>query len=75
MGAVGNQATYIRQFNRVMKQLRDDLTLVGLRHGIDDSRMPDHIKELARGRLDLAEEFIDDSARLETSPARPARDR
>ena len=64
MGAVGNQAIYIRQLNRVMKQLRDDLTLAGLRHGIDDSRMPDHIKELARGRLDLAEEFIDDSARL-----------
>jgi len=64
MGAVGKQAVYIRQLNRVMKQLRDDLTLAGLRHGIDDSRMPDHIKELARGRLDLAEEFIDDSTRL-----------
>lgn len=56
MGAVGNQATYIRQLNRIMKQLRDDLTLAGLRQGIDDSRMPDHIKELARGRLDLAED-------------------
>ncbi|MEZ4402402.1 MAG: hypothetical protein R3B06_20420 [Kofleriaceae bacterium] len=29
MGAVGNQATYIRQLNRVMKSLRDDLTLQG----------------------------------------------
>lgn len=64
MGAVGNQATYIRQLNRIMKGLRDDLTLAGLRQGIDDSRMPDHIKELARGRLELAEEFIDDSAHL-----------
>lgn len=64
MGAVGNQATYIRQLNRIMKQLRDDLTLAGLRQGIDDSHMPDHIKELARGRLELAEEFIDDSAHL-----------
>jgi DNA helicase HerA-like ATPase len=64
MGAVGNQATYIRQLNRIMKQLRDDLTLAGLRQGIDDSRMPDHIKELARGRLDLAEEFIDDNTHL-----------
>ena len=35
MGAVGNQATYIRQLNRVMKSLRDDLTLEGLNHGID----------------------------------------
>jgi hypothetical protein len=64
MGAVGNQATYIRQLNRIMKQLRDDLTLAALRQGIDDSRMPDHIKELARGRLELAEEFIDDNTHL-----------
>jgi len=64
MGAVGNQATYIRQLNRIMKQLRDDLTLAGLRQGIDDSRMPDHIKELARGRLDLAGEFINDHTHL-----------
>ena len=64
MGAAGNQATYIRQLNRIMKQLRDNLTLAGLRQGIDDSRMPDHIKELARGRLELAEEFIDDNTHL-----------
>lgn len=64
MGAVGNQATYIRQFNRIMKHLRDDLTLDGLRQGIDDSRMPDHIKELAHARLELAEEFIDDTKNL-----------
>lgn len=64
MGAVGNQATYIRQLNRIMKQMRDDLTLDGLQQGIDDSRMPDHIKELARGRLELAEEFIDDGTHL-----------
>jgi hypothetical protein len=64
LGAVGNQATYIRQLNMIMKQLRDDLTLDGLRHGIADSRMPDHIKELAYGRLELAQEFIDDSVNL-----------
>lgn len=64
MGAVGNQATYIRQLNRIMKQLRGDLTLAALRQGIDDSRIPDHIKELAHGRLELAEEFIDDNTHL-----------
>lgn len=64
MGAVGNQSTYIRQLNRIMKDLRNDLTLDGLRQGIDDSRMPDHIKELAHGRLELAEEFIDDGTIL-----------
>lgn len=64
MGAVGNQATYIRQLNRIMKQLRDDLTLAGLRQRIDQSHMPEHIKELARGRIELAEEFIDDDTNL-----------
>jgi DNA helicase HerA-like ATPase len=72
MGAVGNQATYMRQLNRIMKQLRDDLTLERLRDGIEASRMPDHIKELAHGRLELAEDFIDDAAHL-GSLIRPGR--
>jgi len=64
MGAVGNQATYMRQVNRVMKQLRNDLTLDSLRRGIDSAPLPDHLKDLASARLDLAAEYIDDSARL-----------
>ena len=38
MGAVGNQATYIRQLNRIMKQLRDNLTLEGLRRASSTRR-------------------------------------
>ena len=64
MGAVGNQATYIRQLNRVMKSLRDDLTLEGLREGIESASLPDHLKAMAKMRLDLAAEYIDDSVRL-----------
>lgn len=64
MGAVGNQATYIRQLNRVMKSLRDDLTLEGLNQGIESSSMPDHLKGMAKMRLELAAEYIDDSVRL-----------
>ena len=64
MGAVGNQAAYIRQLNRVMKSLRDRLTIQGLRHGIDSSSLPDQLKDLARMRLDLATEYIDDTAQL-----------
>jgi hypothetical protein len=64
MGAVGNQATYIRQLNRVMKSLRDGLTLDGLRAGISTSSLPDHLKVMANMRLDLAGEYIDDSVRL-----------
>ena len=64
MGAVGNQATYIRQLNRIMKRLRDNLTLAGVRQGVDDSQMPDHIKALAHERLEFAGDFIDDETRL-----------
>jgi DNA helicase HerA-like ATPase len=64
MGAVGNQATYIRQLNRVMKSLRNDLSLDGLRRGIESSSLPDHLKAMAKMRLELAAEFIDDSVRL-----------
>lgn len=64
MGAVGNQATYIRQLNRVMKSLRSGLTLEGLREGIESSSLPDHLKGMAKMRLDLAAEYIDDSVRL-----------
>lgn len=72
MGAVGNQATYIRQLNRVMKALRNDLTLDGLRHGIDAANLPDHLKDLAHMRLDLAAEYIDDTVQLK-SFIRPGR--
>ncbi len=64
MGAVGSQSTYIRQLNQIMKEHRDDLSLVSIRQGINASRLPDHLKELAHQRLDLAAEYIDDHAHL-----------
>jgi hypothetical protein len=64
MGAVGNQATYIRQLNRIIKSLRGELSLQALRQGIDESGLSDHLKELARLRLDLAAEYIDDRVRI-----------
>jgi hypothetical protein len=72
MGAVGNQATYIRQLNRVIKSLRGDITLDGLREGIEASPLPDHLKALAKMRLDLAAEYIDDTVRIK-SVIRPGR--
>ena len=48
MGAVGNQATYMRQVNRLMKQLRNDLTLDEPAPGHSTmSRLPDHLKDMA----------------------------
>jgi DNA phosphorothioation-dependent restriction protein DptH len=72
MGAVGSQSMYIRQVGFIMKKLRDQLTLAGLRTGIDDSGLSDHLKELALLRLRFAEEYIDDQRDL-TSVLLPGR--
>lgn len=72
MGAVGNQATYIRQIMRIMKSMRDDISLEGLRAGIEASSVPDHLKELARMRLELAADYINDSTSL-TDVVKPGR--
>lgn len=64
MGAVGNQALYLRQFNRVMRSVRNDLTLPAIRRGLAEASLPEHLRNLATDRLKLAEEYIDDNARL-----------
>jgi DNA phosphorothioation-dependent restriction protein DptH len=70
MGAAGNQATYIRRLNRLMKSLRDDLTLEGVNRGIEASSLPDHLKGMAKMRLKLAGAYIDDSVCLKDDPPR-----
>jgi DNA phosphorothioation-dependent restriction protein DptH len=72
MGAVGSQATYIRQVMRIMKGMRDDVTLQALRTGIDASSIPDHLKDLARTRLDFASDYIADGASI-SDTVRPGR--
>jgi hypothetical protein len=64
MGAVGNQSTYIRQLQRIMKAHRNDLRLDVIRDGVMNSALPDNLKQLAQQRLDLAEEYIDDSGSI-----------
>lgn len=72
MGAVGNQATYIRQVVRIMRTLRDDITLEGLRAAIAGSSLSDHLKELASTRIDLAAQYIDDTVSI-SEVVRPGR--
>ncbi|MET8329702.1 hypothetical protein [Streptomyces sp. NPDC005181] len=72
LGAVGNRSTYIKQIAKAIRKRRNDLSLDAIRQELADSRMPDHIKDLAEDRLELAEEYIDDSVRL-TSQIRPGR--
>lgn len=72
MGAVGSQSMYIRQVGLIMKKFRNELTLAGLRKGIEDSGPSDHLKELALLRLRFAQEYINDEQDL-TSILRPGR--
>ncbi len=64
MGALGNQSTYVRQLNRIMRAVRSQLTLQTIRDGVDKSSLTDSIKQLAHQRLDLAGDYIDDSIRV-----------
>ena len=72
MGAVGNQATYIRRLNQIMRGMRGELTLPALREAVTTASLPDNMKELAAMRLDMAATYIDDSARL-SELVRPGR--
>ncbi|HSH82793.1 MAG TPA: hypothetical protein VLA19_30035, partial [Herpetosiphonaceae bacterium] len=64
MGAVGSQSMYLRQVNQIIKRARDTLTLDGLLQEIDRSPLSDHLKDLARLRLQFAADYIDDSRHL-----------
>ena len=63
---------YIRQVSLIMKKLREELTLRGLRKGVEDSGLSDHLRALALLRLRFAEEYVNDEQDL-TSVLRPGR--
>lgn len=72
MGAIGNQSTYIRQLQRIMKAHRRNLRLDVIRQAVEDSSLSDNLKQLAQQRLELAAEYIDDD--MEVKPlVRPGR--
>lgn len=64
MGAIGNQATYIRRLNQLMRGMRDNLSLSGLRNAVQSAGFTDSLRDLALMRLDLAASYIDDSSKL-----------
>ena len=72
MGAVGNQATYIRRLNQLMRSMRDSLTLQGLRTAVENAGFTDSLRDLAMMRLDLAATYIDDTCRI-SEVIRPGR--
>ena len=65
MGAVGSQRMYMRQINQIMRELRDNLTMDAFRDAIDSSGLSNNLKALAQTRLLFADEYIDDSQRLQ----------
>ena len=72
MGAVGNQAAYIRQLGNIMRRNRRNLTLDGIRAGVESSNLSDAMKDLANMRLEFAEQYIDDAASI-SSLIKPGR--
>lgn len=72
MGAIGNQSTYIRQLQRIMRAHRRDLRLDVIRQAVEDSALSDNLKQLAQQRLDLAADYIDDGAQVKAL-VRPGR--
>jgi DNA phosphorothioation-dependent restriction protein DptH len=73
MGAVGSQSMYLRQVNLIMRKLRESLTLERLVQAIEESQLSEHLKGLARTRLQFAAEYIDDDRPRLTDIIRPGR--
>lgn len=73
MGAVGSQSMYLRQVNLIMRKLRESLTLESLLHAVEESPLSDHLKDLARTRLEFAAEYIDDDRPRLTDIVLPGR--
>jgi DNA helicase HerA-like ATPase len=64
---------YLKQVNLIMRKLRDTLTLQSLLRAVDDSPLSEHLKDLARTRLEFAAEYIDDERPRLSDIVRPGR--
>ena len=72
MGTVGNNALYVQQIGRLLKQLRNELSLDKLRSALQSTPLSDPVRDMARQRLELAADFIADGEDL-GSLLRPGR--
>jgi hypothetical protein len=73
MGAVGSQSMYLRQVNLIMRKLRESLTLESILGAVEESPLSDHLKDLARTRLEFTAEYIDDERPRLTDIIMPGR--
>jgi DNA phosphorothioation-dependent restriction protein DptH len=61
LGAVGNDATYIRQLKAIMREIRNNITIDELRSRINNSALLTNAQRaLAQQRLNFASQYIDD---------------
>jgi len=65
LGAIGNDSTYIRQLKAIMRNIRDNISLTGLRNNVaDSSLLSNSQKTLAEQRIQFADEYIDDTTAI-----------
>lgn len=65
MGANNNSALYLKQFNNLLRSIRDDLSLNNLERAIQETKLLSASqKELAKVRLSLARDYINDDLDL-----------
>lgn len=64
LGATGSDALYMRQLVAIMRKYRQGLTLSDFRKEIDAADLSPNVRRLAEDRLNLAEPYVDDAARL-----------
>ncbi|KAA6331534.1 hypothetical protein EZS27_019863, partial [termite gut metagenome] len=65
LGAIGNDSTYIKQLKSIMRGMRTNITLEGLRNSVaNSSLLSNSQKILAEQRIQFASEYIDDNFEL-----------
>ena len=65
LGAVGNDATYIRQLKSIMRAQRNNLSLSGIRTSVENAEnLTNNQRNLALQRLEFAQQYINDNSRL-----------
>jgi DNA phosphorothioation-dependent restriction protein DptH len=73
LGAVGNDATYVRQLKAIMRDHRENISIDGLRQAIENSTLLSNAqRSLAQQRLNFASHYVNDKIVLSNflSPGR-----
>ena len=65
LGAIGNDSSYIKQLKYIMKEHRRNITMSAIKESVENSDLLSNTqKQLARQKLNFAQEYIDDEFSL-----------